>query len=50
VNWVPGGAAPPPPHDRVADIAGALFDTEDLRGAVRSFLEHGPGRATFEGR
>jgi enoyl-CoA hydratase/carnithine racemase len=34
----------------VPGLAGALFDTEDLKGAVRSFLEHGPGKATFEGR
>jgi enoyl-CoA hydratase/carnithine racemase len=34
----------------VPELAGALFDTEDLKGAVRSFLEHGPGKATFEGR
>jgi len=34
----------------VPDLAGALFDTEDLRGAVRSFLERGPGHATFEGQ
>jgi enoyl-CoA hydratase/carnithine racemase len=27
-----------------------LFDTEDLRGAVRAFLERGPGQATFSGR
>ncbi len=31
-------------------VAGALFGTEDLQGAVRSFLEEGPGNATFEGR
>jgi enoyl-CoA hydratase/carnithine racemase len=37
-------------NDRVAAVAGDLFDTEDLRGAVRSFLEHGPGKATFHGR
>lgn len=37
-------------NDRVAEVAGALFDTEDLRGAVASFLEHGPGKATFQGR
>jgi enoyl-CoA hydratase/carnithine racemase len=37
-------------NDRVSEIAGTLFDTEDLRGAVESFLEHGPGRARFEGR
>lgn len=34
----------------VPDVAGKLFDTEDLKGAVASFLEHGPGKATFEGR
>jgi enoyl-CoA hydratase/carnithine racemase len=27
-----------------------LFASEDLRGAVRSFLEDGPGKATFRGR
>ena len=31
-------------------VAGALFGTEDLKAAVRSFLEEGPGNATFEGR
>jgi enoyl-CoA hydratase/carnithine racemase len=36
-------------NDRVGQIAGELFDTEDLRGAVRSFLEQGPGKATFAG-
>jgi enoyl-CoA hydratase/carnithine racemase len=31
--------------------APALFATEDLRSAVKTFLEHGgPGHATFEGR
>jgi enoyl-CoA hydratase/carnithine racemase len=35
---------------RVPEIAGGLFATEDLKGAVRSFLENGPGHATFEGR
>jgi enoyl-CoA hydratase len=34
----------------VPEVAGELFATDDLRRAVRSFLEHGPGRATFEGR
>jgi enoyl-CoA hydratase/carnithine racemase len=37
-------------NDRVGQIAGELFDTEDLKGAVRSFLEQGPGKATFAGR
>jgi enoyl-CoA hydratase/carnithine racemase len=37
--------------DRVtADAAGGLFQTKDLQRAVRSFLEEGPGKATFEGR
>jgi enoyl-CoA hydratase len=37
--------------DRVVpEIAGGLFATEDLKGAVRSFLEHGPGHARYEGR
>ena len=33
----------------VPAIAGALFDTRDLRGALRTFLTDGPGRATFDG-
>jgi enoyl-CoA hydratase/carnithine racemase len=37
--------------DRVTpEVAGALFDTEDLQNAVRSFLSEGPGKASFEGR
>jgi enoyl-CoA hydratase/carnithine racemase len=35
---------------RVGAIAGGLFDTEDLRGAVQSFLRDGPGKASFAGR
>ncbi|MGW4485427.1 enoyl-CoA hydratase/isomerase family protein [Amycolatopsis sp. NPDC004368] len=31
-------------------IAAALFTTDDLRGAVKSFLTDGPGKATFTGR
>jgi enoyl-CoA hydratase len=31
-------------------IAGPLFDTEDLKAAVQSFLSDGPGKATFEGK
>ncbi|HEY5288015.1 MAG TPA: enoyl-CoA hydratase/isomerase family protein [Solirubrobacteraceae bacterium] len=34
----------------VPGLAGDLFATEDLERAVRSFLEEGPGRATYEGR
>jgi enoyl-CoA hydratase len=32
------------------EIVPELFATEDLRRAVRTFLEEGPGKATFEGR
>jgi enoyl-CoA hydratase/carnithine racemase len=37
-------------NDRVGRVAGELFETEDLQGAVRSFLDQGPGRAEFSGR
>ncbi|MET9213238.1 MULTISPECIES: enoyl-CoA hydratase/isomerase family protein [unclassified Nocardia] len=45
--WRSGGVA----HaDSVTpDISGELFATADLRGAVRSFLEIGPGKATYRG-
>jgi enoyl-CoA hydratase/carnithine racemase len=37
--------------DRVTpEVVGSLFQTEDLRGAVKSFLTEGPGKASFEGR
>ena len=42
-----GGVAEANAH--VTAIAADLFDTEDLRSAVRSFLTDGPGRATFSG-
>lgn len=32
------------------EAAAPLFDTEDLKNAVQSFLKDGPGKATFEGR
>ena len=35
---------------RTPEIAGPLFGSEDLREAVKSFLEEGPGKATFAGR
>ncbi len=31
-------------------VSGSLFGTADLRGAVASFLDDGPGRATYSGR
>jgi enoyl-CoA hydratase/carnithine racemase len=35
---------------RTPEITGPLFDTEDLKQAVESFLADGPGKASFEGR
>jgi enoyl-CoA hydratase len=34
----------------LAQIAGEVVETEDFRNGVRSFLEQGPGNATFTGR
>jgi enoyl-CoA hydratase len=46
--YVEGGV---PAADRVTRRDAAdLFGTEDLRSAVATFLEQGPGNATFEGR
>ena len=36
--------------ERVAEIAAPLFESDDLKGAVRTFLEEGPGKASFRGR
>jgi enoyl-CoA hydratase/carnithine racemase len=36
--------------ERVPDVAGDLFGTKDLQGAVKSFLDDGPGHATYSGR
>jgi enoyl-CoA hydratase len=36
--------------ERVGDIAGPLFATQDLQNAVDTFLAEGPGKAKFEGR
>ncbi len=37
--------------DRVTpEVFAELFASEDLKNAVKSFLEQGPGKATFEGR
>ncbi|MGH2833179.1 MAG: enoyl-CoA hydratase/isomerase family protein [Solirubrobacteraceae bacterium] len=35
--------------ERVPELAGGLFATQDLKDAVRSFLEHGPGHARHSG-
>jgi len=45
---VSGGV--PAADELVPETMGALFATEDLIGAVRSFLENGPGHARFSGR
>jgi enoyl-CoA hydratase/carnithine racemase len=37
-------------NEHVGGVAGELFDTDDLQRAVQSFLEQGPGKATFSGR
>ncbi|WP_424805897.1 enoyl-CoA hydratase/isomerase family protein [Rhodococcus sp. 27YEA15] len=46
--WRSGGIA----HaDSVTpEVSGALFDTDDLRAAVRSFLDVGPGKAVYSGK
>jgi enoyl-CoA hydratase len=36
--------------ERIPAISGPLFDTEDLQNAVQTFLDEGPGKATFKGR
>jgi enoyl-CoA hydratase len=35
--------------ERTAGLTSHLFETQDSRNAVQSFLEHGPGHATFTG-
>ncbi|GAA5041915.1 enoyl-CoA hydratase/isomerase family protein [Nocardia callitridis] len=47
-GWRSGGVAHA--DSLTPEVSGALFETEDLRGAVRSFLEVGPGKATYTGR
>ena len=32
------------------DAAVGLFDTDDARAGIRTFLEAGPGKATFTGK
>ncbi|MCV7424165.1 enoyl-CoA hydratase/isomerase family protein [Mycobacterium yunnanensis] len=46
--WRSGGVGHA--DDVTPEVSGALFATEDLRGAVASFLENGPGKATYRGR
>ena len=35
--------------ERLAEVAVGLFDTDDARNAIESFLTSGPGKATFAG-
>ena len=35
--------------ERTAELTSHLFETEDCRNAVQSFLQEGPGKATFTG-
>jgi enoyl-CoA hydratase len=36
--------------ERTAALTSHLFETRDCRNAVQSFLQHGPGKATFTGK
>jgi enoyl-CoA hydratase len=36
--------------ERTAALTSHLFETQDCRNAVQSFLQHGPGKATFTGK
>jgi len=48
-----GAAVTDGPHGAdalVPEVSGALFTTEDLRGAVAAFLREGPGHARYIGR
>jgi enoyl-CoA hydratase len=36
--------------ERTAALTSHLFETEDARGAIASFLREGPGKATYSGR
>src|SRR5205823_10434478 len=47
-GYLEGGAARA--DQVVPELAGGLFATDDLKRAVKAFLERGPGHATFEGR
>lgn len=40
----------PEANAHTTTIASALFETEDLRNGMKSFLDDGPGKATFIGR
>lgn len=47
-RYVEGGVAAA--DDAIRQDAGELFDSEDLKGAVKTFLDRGPGHASFQNR
>jgi enoyl-CoA hydratase/carnithine racemase len=47
-GWLDGGIEEA--DRRTPAASGGLFQTEDLQNAVESFLEEGPGKATFKGK
>lgn len=47
-GWRSGGVAHA--DSITSEVSGQLFGTEDLKNAVRSFLEVGPGKATYTGK
>lgn len=47
-SYLDGGVAEA--DEVTGEIAGPLFETDDLKSAVQSFLRDGPGKATFAGR
>lgn len=47
-RYVEGGVAAA--DEAIRRDAGELFASEDLKGAVKTFLEHGPGHAEFHNR
>lgn len=49
VRLATGGEGIAAADDRVAVLAGELFATADNRNAVRSFLDEGPGKASYTG-
>lgn len=46
--WRSGGIAHA--DEITSEVSGALFETDDLRAAVKSFLENGPGKAIYSGK
>ena len=47
---LPRGRGRPRPTSVTPEVFADLFASEDLQNAVKTFLDEGPGNATFEGR